>query len=195
MGAMFIPVALSLLSAYTGYQGNQLSAASMQHGAAVRMQAAQFEQQQAEQQATQATAGSQREAATQKLETDYLVSRQLALAGASGAGASDPTIVNLIAQTRGIGSYKAATALYQGEEQARQLRLQGAAAMFEGESAAQDMGLRAKSYRLASYGSLLSGAGQAYGMYAKYGMGGPRSPGAPSGDSAMLNSGNFSGQG
>jgi hypothetical protein len=100
--------------------------------------AAQFEAQQLEQQAGQTLAAQQRVAIEERRKAELLASRALAVAGASGGGASDPTVVRLIAGIKGEGSYRASVALYRGEDQARRLRMGAKAKRYEG---AADSGL------------------------------------------------------
>ena len=63
-------------------------------------------------------AAGQRQAIDVRREIDVVQSRALALAAASGADASDPTIVNNIARLEGEGEYRALTALYNAETEA-----------------------------------------------------------------------------
>lgn len=72
-------------------------------------------------------ASSQREALEERRQGRLAQSRTLALAAASGGGASDPTVVNLMADLAGEGEYRALTALYNGEEEARGLEAQATA--------------------------------------------------------------------
>lgn len=81
--------------------------------------AAKEEAKQLERRAGSERASSQRSAAEQKREARLVQSRALALAASSGAGASDPTIVNMMADIEGEGEYRALTELYVGEERAR----------------------------------------------------------------------------
>jgi hypothetical protein len=55
-----------------------------------------------------------------------VASRALAVSAASGAGVTDPTTVRVIANARGEGAVRAATALYEGSARARQLRTEAA---------------------------------------------------------------------
>lgn len=64
-------------------------------------------------------ASSQRAAIDERRQAKRVSSRALALAAASGGGASDPTVVNNLADIAGEGEYRALTALYNGEEEAR----------------------------------------------------------------------------
>lgn len=71
--------------------------------------------------AGQQRAASQRQAIDERRDADIAGSRALALAAASGGGADDPTVVNNIARISGEGEYRALTALYNGEVDARQM--------------------------------------------------------------------------
>lgn len=109
------------------------------------------EQMQLNQQAGQDRAISQIEATRVRRSARYAQSRALALAAASGAGASDPTVVNLIGGIAGEGEFQALSALYTGEESARGQEFAGKIARKEGSSA------KTASYFKAA-GTLLSGA-------------------------------------
>mgnify|MGYP001606871182 CR=1 FL=1 len=75
-------------------------------------------------QAAQQRAMSQREAIDQRRQARLATSRGLAVAAASGGGADDPSVVNLLADLEGEGEYRALTSLYNGEEQARAKEVQ-----------------------------------------------------------------------
>jgi hypothetical protein len=70
-------------------------------------------------QAGKERASSQRSAMEERRQAATVSSRALALAAASGGGASDPSIVNNIANIEGEGEYRALTSLYNGEETAQ----------------------------------------------------------------------------
>lgn len=82
--------------------------------------------------AGQAIAASQRDAVEERRTSTLLESRARAVAAASGAGAHDPSVANIVGRIRGEGAYRAATMLYAGEDKARVLRLQAAAKRYEG---------------------------------------------------------------
>lgn len=150
--------------------------------------AAEFEAIQAEEQAGIALALAQRRAAEERRQAGMDASRALAVAAASGGGVSDPTIVRLIANTRGEGVYRANVAMYEGEAQARKLRLEAAASRVAGAEALAE-GTRRQGAAL--YSAVGIGAKGALSLYAKYGMKGPDNTPAPksggtSGDSALL---------
>ena len=81
--------------------------------------------------------------------TKLMQSRILALAGASGAGAMDPTIVNLTAQTEAEGHLAAKMRRYNAESEARGMEMQASALRKEGED-------YASAGRIRAAGSLLS---------------------------------------
>lgn len=125
---------------------------SLQQGKA-QQAALNFEAQQHERQAGEERAASQREALEKRHEAKLAMSRQVAIAGASGAGVVNPSILDIYSETAGQGEYNAQTALYGGESRARGQIDQSAAAKFKGKAA----------YK----GSILDAAGQAFGGIAK----------------------------
>lgn len=132
---------------------------------------------QAEEQAGQAMAISQRAAAEERRQGELQSSRMLALAAASGGSASDPTIVRLVSNAAGEASYRAQVALYDGEAKARQLKLDAAASRVSGANAQLTGASRGMGIMLAATGSA---ARTGASLYAKYGMNGP------TGDSALI---------
>lgn len=102
-----------------------------------RRAAAEFEAQQLEQNAGQSISAAQRQAFETERTGKYTASRALALAAASGGGASDPTIMSTISQLASETAYRKSLDLYQGEERARQLRLGATAARLSGEIGAE----------------------------------------------------------
>lgn len=78
-------------------------------------------------QAAAERASATRDASDEARNAQYLVSRGQAVAAASGAGATDPTVVNLLANISGEGEYRALTALYNGDQTARGYEAQAAA--------------------------------------------------------------------
>lgn len=99
--------------------GANMSAAShVQFGIQAR-QASQFQSAQLRQNANTAEAASQRTAFDIDRQTQFITSRALAVAASSGGGASDPTVVNIIARDAGEGAYQKQLALYGGADKAR----------------------------------------------------------------------------
>jgi len=133
-----------------------------------RKVAAQFEAEQYLINAGQAQASSQIAAAEARRQAGLVESRILAVAAAGGGGASDPTIINLISRTSARGAYNANVALYQGEDQARSMRMQAAARNYEGMVAEEAGYLKDQAYRTAAGTALFRGAGS---LFNKYGFG------------------------
>lgn len=121
---------------------------------------------QQEQDAGQQVAAAQREAAEERRKAEIMASRAMAVAGASGAGVSDPTIINLIADLQGEGSYRSSLAMYQGEDRARQLRQGADTSRFQGRIGQADANYRASAYRTKAIGGLLSGGSSLYRRFA-----------------------------
>jgi hypothetical protein len=141
-----------------------------------------FMAREAEREGGLAIAIGQRQAMEERRQSDLLASRALAVAASSGAGVSDPTIVDVISKTRGEGAYRASIALYEGEAKARRLRMEAAGARLAGADAVT-AGLNTQfQSNLAAGGQLFRGGAKVYSrsLYDKYGMNGP------SGDSALI---------
>lgn len=138
---------------------------------------AEFNEQEANKQAGQAIAISQRAAQEQRRQGNYEASRALAVAAASGGGVTDPTIVKLIADTKGEGAYRANVALYEGEAQARKLRLAGYTSGFN-----NDASITAGTTGAALAVGMKTGAS----MFARYGMNGPGGGTGGRGDAALI---------
>ena len=124
---------------------------------------AKFEAKQMMINAGQAKAVAQRDAIEQTRQSGLVQSRILALAAASGGGASDPTIINLIGKQAGQGAYNAAVAIYKGDDRARELEMAAAAKRYEGASA--------KSAGIAKAVGALTGT--ASSLFSKYAQSGP----------------------
>jgi len=90
-------------------------------------------------QAGEQRAIAQREAIRKSREARLIISRQQALAAASGGSADDPTVLDLMQDTAEEGEYQKKVSLYEGESRSRQLlnkasvvRAQGRQAMLAG---------------------------------------------------------------
>jgi hypothetical protein len=129
--------------------------AAIQEGAATD-KLAKFKARQLEQKAGQERAVSQRKAGSVRRQARFAESRALALAAASGGGASDPTIVNIMAGIAGEGEIGAQSALYEGEERARGAELGAKASLYEGAQAKKAGYLKAGATVLSGIGSGLS---------------------------------------
>lgn len=83
-----------------------------------------------------AKAVGQRNALNTRLNTKLVLSRQTALAAASGAGATDPTVQTIEGQTGARGEYAALTDLYNGNSQAQDMMVRAAYTKAAGAAAA-----------------------------------------------------------
>lgn len=98
--------------------GSALSAGSSILGANSEAKQYKSAARQLERQAGQTRASSQRSAIEERRKAELLSSRGLAVAAASGGGADDPTVVNLLADIDAQGEYNALSQLYSGNEEA-----------------------------------------------------------------------------
>lgn len=101
-------------------------------------------------------ASSQRSAIDQRRQARLTNSRALAVAAASGGSATDPTVVNIIANTEGEGEYRALTDLYNGNEQGISYEQQAAARRTEAKNIKKAGKLKAFSTVLSTGESLFS---------------------------------------
>ena len=113
---------------------------------------------QLEAQAGTERASSQRRAIEDRRQARLATSRGLAVAAASGAGADDPTVVNMMADLEGEGEYRALASLYEGEEQARSLQAEAVARRTEAKNTKR-AGL------INAAGTILSSASSMAGKY------------------------------
>jgi predicted methyltransferase len=154
----------TLLSAYGQKQsGSDAAATGLQQQQLANYQAAQLRVN-----AGEAIASSQRSAQDIQRQTDYVASRALAVAAASGGGASDPTVVDLIARAAGEGAYRRSVALYQGEDKARALNAQASATEYGGQLAAEAGGKTQAASDIGAASTLAKGGAS---LFSKYGAG------------------------
>lgn len=160
----------SLLQSYGQMQAGS---GAMQNGletqAAMNYQAAQLRVN-----AGQDIASSQNQAAEIGRQEQLVQSRSLAVAAASGGGASDPTIINMMARNAGQGAYQQALALYGGSDKARTMNSQAEADVYSGNMAEQRGAQIQSASDIGATTTLMKGASS---LYSKYGGGGPSAPG------------------
>jgi hypothetical protein len=161
MAQLAAPIAIggSLLSAFGSLQDGRQQYA-----------AAQYQADQLRKNAGQTEAAGQRDAENQTRQSALLQSRALAVAGASGAGAVDPTVLKLIAGIATEGDLAARTAMYNADEQARGMRNQAAATVFEGKQAKKASKVKALSTFLSGMGNAAM-AGSRFNNGGWFGMG------------------------
>jgi hypothetical protein len=96
----------------------------------------------------------------------------LALAAASGGGAMDMDVMNIIAGFEEEGDLDARTELYQGSESARNLRAKGKAGIWQGETEAgitkYEGSVKASQFRSSAASTLMSGASSLASKYGAY---------------------------
>jgi hypothetical protein len=137
-------------------------------------QAANFQAAQLRQNANAAEAASQRTAFDIDRQTQFITSRALAVAAGSGGGASDPTVVNLIARDAGEGAYQKQLALYGGRDRARLDQEQADAKVYEGKNTfANSLEVGAAGYAGAAT-NLLKSQARGASLFQRFGGGGPQ---------------------
>lgn len=149
-------VAGTVMRAYGQYEAGKTAKAQSQAMAQNEQVVAEFEAKQADYLAGQSLAASQREALEQRRTAALLASKALAQAAGSGAGASDPTVVDIISNIYAEGAYRSALAMYEGEEQARSYKTAAAARRIGGQSAASARIAEGESIAKASNLSMFS---------------------------------------
>lgn len=149
-------------------EGNAASRAA-KRAAKDSKRAGKFEAAQYRQQAGQERATSQRQAIEERRASRIAQSRAIAVAAASGGGASDPTVMNIVGNLAADGEYNALSALFSGEEAARGLENAAAGSIYEGQSSANAYRTRASAYRSAArntaIGTALDGLSSFYEKY------------------------------
>lgn len=134
--------------------GPVVDAAGTILGARSQAKALKGQARQLDAQAGDARAVSQRDAIEQRRQARLVESRGLAVAAASGGGADDPTVVNLLANVAGEGEYRALTALYNGESDARGLESEADARRKEAKNVKRASYFKAASSLLSAGSSL-----------------------------------------
>lgn len=166
----WVSTAMAVAGAVASISGGMSAAKAAKQAGENQKAESDFEAAQMNQAAGQARAASQRDAEEQRRQTALVQSRALALSAASGAGTTDPSVVNLIGDIAGQGAYRAGVALYQGDEKARQLEMGASSKLYEGEVALVTGKNKARAYTIQG----ITGAiGSASSMFGKYGGGGP----------------------
>lgn len=116
--------ALGVISTIATIGGTVLSAASSIQQGNYQNAIAQAQAKAEQRRANEVQASAQRDAAQRAKEAKYVMSRQQAVAAASGGGAADSTVLNLMSQTAGQGAYNAASSIYEGQSAGDSLNYQ-----------------------------------------------------------------------
>ena len=162
----YVPAAASLIGGVSGMAGDFMNASAARQTGASAIAAGGYNASQARIAAGQAAAAGQVGASEEMRSAMLVNSTALARAAASGAGASDPTIINMMAQTQGRGAYLAGLKLYSGEEQQRQLLDKANADVYQSQLQNQSDQTRATTYDIAAPAALLRGISPIAAKYA-----------------------------
>lgn len=176
-GTGFLAPALSVGGSLLSAFGQQQQGASQREVGQRSLELAQFQAGQLRQNANSSLGAAQRSATDIQRNADYVASHALAVAAASGGGASDPTVINLIAQTQGEAAYRKSVALYQGDEQARAMRMQADAGIYGGQMAVDKGNQIALASNIGAAATIMRGGAS---LFSKYGAGGPEKNESPS---------------
>lgn len=144
---------MAALAAVAGLIGTGLQVMGTIQSGKAQQAALNFEAKQREKQAAEERAASQRTAIEKRHEGDLVMSRQRALASASGAGVVNPSILDIYGETAERSEYNAQTEIFGGESRARGQLDQAAAARAKGKAAAR--------------GSVFEGLGQGFAGLSK----------------------------
>ena len=106
-------------------------------------------------------------------QTDMVQSRALAVAAASGGGASDPGVVTLMANTAAEGAYRKALALYNGQDKARSLEMEADSVAYEGKVAKRNALIGGALQMVGGGSSLLASRARGNSLYQRFSGGGP----------------------
>ena len=171
------PLDLSQEATQTDVGAALLSALTQLQAGSQARDALNYQAQQLRANAGQAQASAQRQAYDIGRQGEILASNALARAAASGGGASDPSIVNLIARNAGESAYRQAVALYGGNDEARMMRMQAQGKEFEGQQAMRNGVENAIATGYGARATLMKGMARDASLFQRFGGGGPKTEG------------------
>lgn len=151
---------LAAVSAVAGLAGTLMSANAERDAGKSEAMARQMEARALERKAAEDRAAAQREAIRRSKESELANSRAQALAAASGGGATDKTVLDLMAGAAEEGEYQTQAAIYEGESRGRGLESQAEIERFKAQRARKAGNMRANA-------TLLSGASSFAGAASK----------------------------
>lgn len=156
-GLAIAGIALSVVSGFVQASNTLAAGRAEQQAARVRQQALEHQADQARQTAGQERAAAQRDAIEQRRQARFLSSRALARAAASGAGAGDPTVENILGGIGAEGEFRALNELFIGEERARNLETQAILKVFEGDQERRAGDVARRASRGTAFAQILGG--------------------------------------
>ena len=162
------PYAIPLMTMVSGaleYAKNTGAGNAMVQAAARKQQGSQIAAGQLRINAGQQEAASQQGAQDIARQGELGQSRILALAASQGADTRDPTIMGLRARLMSEQAYRMQTAIYQGNEAARGMRMQADAQEIMGEAAVSDAAAAKKGADFAATAGLFKTAASMYDKY------------------------------
>lgn len=163
-----LPVAMSVIGSVMGAAGSFASGDASQLIGQRQRQADEFQAAQLTQQGGQVFAAAQRQDLEQVRLGKLVESKALANAAASGAGTGG-NAMDIIANLHSEAAYRGSIALYNGEEQRRQLLMAADAKRYEGYLAEESGNAKKAAAYTAGVGSLFKGAAT---LFSNYGGGG-----------------------
>lgn len=164
-------------STIAGMGGTMAAGKAGKIGAAIQGQAAQqaaeYRATQLRQQAQEARAGAQRMALETRRKGGLVQSTLRARAAASGAGATDQTVLGLTGQIAQRTEYESLLEMYKGENAARGMEDAANAAIYQGKIGVMSAGLQSEAIQNQTRGTLIGQAGslasQVMGLGSKVG--------------------------
>jgi hypothetical protein len=156
-------MAIAALGPIVGLLGTAVSAYGTIAGANAQSAALDYQAKVARIKATQEQATAQRGALESKRKADLAQSTLQARAAASGAGASDPTVVDLAGDIGARGRYQSGLQMWQGQERGWDYTVDANA------KEAQADTIRSVA-PLSAFGTILGGAGSIFKAYGKSGF-------------------------
>ena len=160
------PVTMMLVgSTVLSAAGNLQEGWAADANAKAQQQSLEYEAKQSEVQAGQERAAAQRRAMEERRQATLASSRARALAAAGGGATIDPSVVNLMGDLAAEGEYNAGVAMYEGEEEARNLETSASLRRYEG-TMARSAGKQAKRAGYIKAGTtVLKGGKSIYDSY------------------------------
>lgn len=170
--AIAIPIAMlavSVLGAVSAKNASDKQAKAAKEAGEEQQQYANFQATQLRAKANDTQASAQRQAIDQRKQAQLAISRATALAAASGGGAADPTVTNILGNLAGEGEYNALSTLYEGDTEAQGYRDQAdeteQSGIFDAGAANQRASALSSAGTMTAIGSVAQGAGSFFSKY------------------------------